>query len=113
MRPIWVFYFYPFFSAFRSLGTVNATLQQILSAANYLNSIQPHRHDNIEEWPVDFEHAGAEFINQLDEHFIVGQRVERVNQVARVEGDGDFLALVVDGDGLARLADLRGVGGDG
>ena len=69
-------------------------------------SAQPHGHDDVEERPVDFEHAGAEFVNQLEENLLVGQGVERINQIARVEGDGHFLAFVVDGDGFAGLADI-------
>ena len=52
---------------------------------------QPHRHDDVEERPVDLENAGAEFVNQFDEDFVLAQSGERVNQVARIEGDGHLL----------------------
>jgi hypothetical protein len=58
---------------------------------------QSHGHDDIEERAVDLQHAGTQFVNQLDEHFVVIQRVERVYDVFWVEGDGEVLALVIDG----------------
>src|SRR5476651_440006 len=48
-------------------------------------STQPHRHDDVEERAVDLQNARAQFINQLEEHLVLGQRGQRVNQVARSE----------------------------
>jgi len=41
-----------------------------------------HGHDDVKEGAVDLEHAGAEFVNQLEEHLVLAQRVERVNEVS-------------------------------
>ena len=77
-----------------------------LAWRNFL-STQPHGHDDVEEGAVDLEDPGAELVNQLEEDFVLAQRVERVNEIARVEGDGDFLAFVVNRKRFARLADFR------
>ena len=56
-------------------------------------SVQPHRHDDVEERPVDFHHAGAEFVNQLDQARTLlvkelsvarATEEEKVQQIARL-----------------------------
>ena len=81
--------------------------------APHVPSAQPHRHHHVEERPVDLQHAGAEFVNQLEKHLVLGQRVQRINDVGGIERHGHFLALVVDRHRLARFADIRRVCGDG
>ena len=34
---------------------------------------QPHGHDDVEERAIDLEDAGAELVNQLEEHLVLGQ----------------------------------------
>src|SRR5581483_11130067 len=73
---------------------------------------EPHRHDYVEERSVDLQNSRAQFVNQFKENFVVRQRVQRINHVLRIEGDGHFLALVINRQAFSRLSDFRRIGRD-
>ena len=56
---------------------------------------QPHRHHDVEKRPVNLQHAGTELVDEFDEHFVIAERVQRVNQVGRIECNRQVLALLI------------------
>jgi hypothetical protein len=57
-----------------SLFFENATAHQQPNLLSREGAVlaQPHRHHNVEERAIDFEHPGTELVNQLEENLVLG-----------------------------------------
>src|SRR5882724_6049963 len=98
---------------FRVVISASPTLKEKLSPNFWPDSTHPHGHDDIEKRTVDLHHTGAQFVGQFEKNLVIINCLERIHQIPRIEGDGEFFSLVVDGHTLSRLAYLRSVGGYG
>src|SRR4051812_47578725 len=77
-----------------------------LTAARRCSS-QSHRHDDIKKRFVGFDHARTQFINQLNKNFVIRQRIQRIDQILRIERYRHFLSLVIDRYAFTSFAYFR------